>query len=275
MKKNYLKIFLMVFAISLIADNLFAQGAYININAGYGFIMGSGTGENYTSNPNKYTYDAVNFSFGKGLNVCGAFGFMFNKNVGAELGISYLLGGKTKFKEEYTSTGSYETIDITESSNMLRINPSFVIASGIEKFNPYAKFGMIIGVGSFTTKEDHNDNGDITVEKWKYTGGIGIGLSSGIGIIFNISDKTSLFGELNMINLSYAPSKGKMTEYTQNGVDKLPALTTKQKEIEFDNSYTTDSSSPIPNSEPDKGLKSKAPCGSFGINFGLKIGLSK
>ena len=260
----------MVFVISLFANNLFAQGAYVNINTGYGFNMSSQNLDdfsNITEGSNSTTREQVNVSLGKGLNLGGAFGYMFNENIGAELGISYLLGGKSKAK--YTYTGGTE--DYTVSSKMLRIIPSLVIASGFENINPYAKFGFVIGSGSI--KYEYNgDDGVIWVKKEKLNGGLAFGLNAGVGALFNLSDNMSFFGELNMVNLSYAPTKGEITEATYNGKDKLPNMTTREKETKFVNSYTYNYQSPPPDSQPRERLKQKFPFGSFGLNFGLRIG---
>jgi hypothetical protein len=278
MKKiYYLKAVLMVFAISLFANNLFAQRAYININAGYGVSMSSQNIDyfdfyNLTVGKNSYTVEQVNVSLGKGLNFGGTFGYMFNENIGAELGISYLLGSKSKAKDEYVyddNTGG--TTDYTLSSKMLRFIPSFVISSGFEGINPYAKLGLVIGTGSIFFDYDDNDDGDKTIMKMKLNGGIALGLNAAIGAIFNINDNISLFGELNMVNLSYAPNKGETTELTYNGTDILPDLTTREKETEYVDSYTYNYDSPPPDSEPRQELKQKFPFGSFGINFGVRI----
>jgi hypothetical protein len=220
---------------------------------------------------NSYTYEQVNVSLGKGVNLEGAFGYMFNKNIGAELGISFLLGGKSKAKDTFLSPLASITTDYSLSSKMLRINPSLVIASRFENFNPYAKFGLIIGSGSIMFEINENDDGDISVEKMKLNGGIALGLSSGIGAMFNLSDNMSFFSELNMVNLSYAPTKGEVTEATYNGVDELRNWTTNRKEIEFVDSYTYNISNPPATSQPSQALKLKLPFGSIGVNIGFRI----
>ncbi len=271
MKKINLLNLIIVFAISLFANNLFAQGAYVNINAGYGLKMSSQNIPgfyNSTEGSNTDTYEQVNVSLGKGLNAGGTFGYMFNKNIGAELGISYLLGGKSKAKEVYFGGKT----DYTVSAKMLRINPSIVIASGLDRINPYAKFGLVIGSGSVMYEENDNDAGDIEIREMKLNGGLAFGLNAGVGALFTLSDKMSFFGEINMVNMSYAPTKGKLTKATDNGVDKLPGMTTRQKETEFVDSYTESSTNPPVDSQPRKELKQKLPFGSFGINFGLRIG---
>lgn len=265
----------MVFVISLFANNLFAQGAYLNVNAGYGLQMSSQNlyyfdFNNYTSGNNSTTHEQVNVSLGKGLNFGGAFGYMFNPNLGAEVGVSYLIGGKSNAVDMWSSGGRTE---YTLSSKMLRINPSLVISSGLEKFNPYAKIGLLVGAGSIMYEMNDMDNGDVTMMKLKLNGGLALGLTSGIGAMLNISDKMSFFGELNMVNLSYAPTKGEIKEYTYNGKNELPQLTTNDREIEFVDSYTYISGNPTPDSQPSKELKQKMPFGSVGINLGVRINL--
>ncbi len=262
----------MIVVIGLMAQTLSAQGAYINLNLGYSF--GSSTQNvsgfyNQTRQGAFTTNEQVNVSFGKGINIGGAFGYMFNKNVGAELGISYLIGGKSTTRDIYNNG----TTDYTFSSNMVRFNPSLVIAAGFDNINPYAKFGMVIGTGSIIYEYNDNDDGDVWLQTTKYNGGLALGLSAGVGVLFNINDMLSFFGELNMINLSYAPTKGEVTEATFNGADKLSSMTTKDRQIVFVDAYTTEQGNPSPDSEPNKQLLEKFPFGSIGINIGLRINL--
>lgn len=269
MKKNYLNAFLIVTLVSLFANNLFGQGAYLNINAGYGLMMSSGNLPNFyslTTSSNSDTYKQVNLSLGKGINFGGAFGYMFNKNIGAELGVSYLLGGKSKAQDIYQGGKT----DYTLSARMLRINPSIVIASGLNGINPYAKIGLIVGTGSVTEETIDNDGGDISRVLVKMNGGVAIGGNAGLGVLFDISKKISFFSEINMTSLSYAPTKGKATKATYNGIDILSDLTTSEKEIEYVDSYT-ESNTPPPDSQPSKGLKTKLPFGSIGINLGMRF----
>lgn len=273
MKKIIILSLITVFACILGVKNAVGQGAYVNINAGYSANMSSQNlyyfnFYNSTSTSNSSTSEQVYVSFGKGLNFGGAFGYMFNENIGAELGLSYLLGGKSTAKDDYKDG----TTDYTLSSNMLRINPSLVISSGLDGVNPYAKFGLVIGTGSVNYEYEDNDDGDVYRLKMKMDGGLSMGLNAAIGANFTLSDNMSLFGEINMINMSYAPTKGEVTEVTYNGADMLPDMTTSVKEIEFVDSYTYSYGNPPPDSEPNKELKQKLPFGNFGLNFGLRIG---
>ena len=280
MKKNYFKMLFLIFVINLLsAPLLFAQGAYLNINSGYATSMSSqnlsgfenSTYEFY-SNSYSLKHEQIIFSFGKGLNFGADFGYMFNKNLGAEIGVSYLIGGNTIS----TLTQPNNSTEITVSSKMLRINPSLVITSGFEKINPYAKFGLILGSGYVILSSNQEISGfsgqQSNSESIKLSGAIAIGLTSGIGALYKINDKLSFFGELNMINLSYGPTKGIKTDFRIDGVDMLPSLPTRQKETEYLDSFTETSSNSNPqDSEPSKKLKQKLPFGSFGLNLGLRV----
>jgi len=276
MKKNYFKMLFLIFVINLLsAPLLFAQGAYLNVNSGYSTSMSSQNlsgFENSTFDSYSMKSEQINFSFGKGLNFGADFGYMFNKNLGAEIGVSYLIGGNTIS----TRTQPNYTSEMTISSKMLRINPSLVITSGFEKINPYAKFGLILGSGyviSSSNQEASLFSGQQSnYQSFKLSGGIAIGLTSSIGALYKINDKLSFFGELNMINLSYGPTKGIKTDFRIDGVDMLPSLTTRQKETEYLDSFTETSSNSNPqDSEPSKELKQKLPFGSFGLNLGLRV----
>lgn len=250
----------------LITNSLFARGEYISINTGYGFSVSSqniGTISNDGSNTT--TYGQKNFSFGKGFNFGGAVGYMLNKNVGAEIGFSYLNSVKTRFNSSH-SNGT-EIIDF--SSGMFRINPSIVIVSGMSGINPYAKFGAIIGSGFINENDKYTFNANSSTSTQKLNGGNAIGLTASLGVKYKLMGKISLFGELNMVNMSYAPTKGEITAYSLNGTDMLASLKTNERLTNYLESYTVNPNQPTSDTEPGKSLLQKYPFGSFGINIGL------
>ncbi|MCX6226595.1 MAG: outer membrane beta-barrel protein, partial [Bacteroidia bacterium] len=239
--KPKIAITIMVLAASLLSNRTYSQGIYAKINAGYGLNMGSQrinyfNFTNFSIDTVSSTKEQVNTSLGKGFVVEGAVGYMFNKNIGAEIGISYLLGAKTKTNQVLYGTLRNNSL----SANMLRLNPSLVISCGFDKINPYARFGLIVGFGKIRYEDDYTSSGGIVVsEKMEFNGGIAWGLTAGAGASFNISKMLALFGEINMVNLSYAPTHGKLTESTFHGTDRLPNLTKNEKEVDFVDSYTT------------------------------------
>jgi len=279
MKKN-LQVLFVLFALLLFINNANSQGLYLKFGTGYAHMFSAQTiniamlGTDFTSGSagtNSYTVERVPVSLGKGGNFSGAFGIMFSKYVGMELGLSYLLGLKTKAKWTYPGGTQEEAF----YSRMASFIPAIIITPGLDGVNPYARIGVLIGVGSIFYDMEDIDAGDKTVVKVKLNGGVAIGVNTAVGLQFKIGDYFGLFGEVCMVNMSYAPTKGEVIEATYNGVDDLPNWTTSEKEIEFVNEVTYSQSTPHPDSQPSQELKYNFPFGSFGINFGVLISLGK
>ncbi len=273
MKSYKLSILTVLVAIQFLSIHVLAQSSYVSFNAGYGFPMNAqdmgfyGLSNN-TSNNTATTYTASKGSLGKGFNAGVAFGHMFTPYVGAEIGISYLVGAKTEASESQQNT--YQA-DYSLSANMFRIVPAIVFSAGLEKFNPYARLGLVVGSSSIKYSDAGNDDGGNFTNTQKLNGGLSMGFNGSVGASFSLNDKMSLFGELNMVSLSYAPEKSKLTEATRDGVDQLPNYPTSYKEIEFVDSYSYDYRTPPPDTEPSKQLKQYFSYGSIGVNFGLKV----
>ena len=267
MKKKII-CFLLVFSGIMTTTGMFARGEYIIINTGYGLSVSSqniGTSTYTNDGSNTTTYNQEDFSFGKGFNFGGAVGYMLNKNIGAELGFSYLSSDKTTFNS--SSVNGTDVLDL--SSGMFRINPTIVIVSGMNGINPYAKFGVIIGSGFINEKDKYTTTGNTSMSTLKLNGGNAVGVTAGLGVKYKLMGKISLFGELNMVNMSYAPTKGEITAYSLNGTDVLASLKTNQRLTNFLKSYTVTSNEPASDTEPGKSLLQKFPFGSFGLNIGV------
>src|SRR5829696_7523138 len=92
------KIIVLFCIIIIHSTNVIAQFSYAGINIGYGagwpaYALGTST----TITPSGTTYTLEKGSYGQGLNFGITGGYMFNKNVGVELGVSYLVGSKKEF----------------------------------------------------------------------------------------------------------------------------------------------------------------------------------
>lgn len=270
----------LVMFISLFSVAAYSQ-FYINVGGGYNLgIANQSLLQNYESTDNIDKVENVKISLGKGLDFGLNLGYMFNDNLGIDLQCSYLLGdesaGESKYTYTFFNTKYYDYEKTSIKSQMLRVNPSIIIASGFGKLDPYAKFGVILGFGSITSNylsEEYEDDQlqDKTVQEWKLNGGMAFGLSSALGLMYHISDLISVYGELNIVGMSYAPTKGVMTEYTINGSDYLPNLTTNDKEIDFVDDITYDYNNPPSTAEPSKELKTYLPYSSIGLNIGVRF----
>jgi opacity protein-like surface antigen len=250
------------------------KGFYASVNSGYN--IGTGNVDYYQANvlgiinsnessASVSSSELVRVNLGKGLNAGINFGYMFNKNIGFELGGNYLLGGK--INGSYTSyTGDYLNSEV--SAKMLQIKPSLVFRSDLDKFNPYAKVGMIIGSGKIINTTVEKDGADLETRTLELDGGMPIGFQASIGTLYKLNEKLSIFGELNLVNLNYAPKKGHITEATLNGINQLPTYTISDKEIEFTSSFTN-TGAPLNPNAPSKSPTLDFSFSSFGLNVGL------
>jgi len=267
-----------------------AQQFYAGLGGGYGFpaakqsILNDEKTSYNNSSGGSYEATARPISMGSGINAGLFFGYMMNSNLGFELGVSYLLGNKYKFVNEYSeSYNNYyetETYNYLLQGNMIRLVPAMRFVLGDKKIRPYMKAGMLIGLGANFTME-MNDNytspyGSSTSERLiEYSGGLSLGFHGGVGINYQASSRLIVFAECAVNYQNWAPLKGEVTKYTEDGVDQLPLMDKYEKETEYLNSYTyTSSSSPDPNA-PNKALKFYMPFSSIGLNVGVVINFGK
>lgn len=275
--KKIFTVSMFLLLIAFIGQEAFSQHVYFRFGFGYNHPSSTQTlmyeYEDYEGGGNE---KVIHMSFGKGLNFDYAFGGMFSKYVGVELGLSYLMGLKTKSESSYFSqyygSGTYST---EVSAQMFRIIPAVVITPGLENINPYARVGMVIGLGSiFINEEDYYD-GEMMTRETKLNGGVALGLNTAAGVQFNINNIISFYVELNIVSMSYAPSKGEITLYELNGMDRLYTLTTRERETEFVDELTYNYNYDPPENQPDENLEMKFPFSSFGSSFGVIISIGK
>ena len=269
---------LILLALVSITQTIVAQTEkrfYLNTNIGYN----KGTGNiNYyqaqllglvnatQTSATEDSYEIVKTNLGQGINFGLNFGYMFNKNLGFELGANYLLSSEINSSTTSLS-GNYNKIVLV--SKMLQIKPTVVLRGGFEKINPYAKVGMVIGSGKIINDREFKDGSDISITTLELYDGTPIGFHSSVGVLYQLSSKFSVFGELNLVSLEYAANKGKYTKYIDNGADILPLLSIREIEIEFIESESNASAAP-PSNQPGKLAKLPLSFNSFGLNIGLQ-----
>ena len=236
-----------------------AQGPYAKLGAGYQFGMGSATQTQISGNQ----VERVKLNYGKGVVGNLAVGYMFNPNIGAELGFGYLAGAKTETKSVYSN----RVENNINYSRMLLIQPSVIISAGKEGLNPYAKFGLVAAKGKLVNEYELSQNGIYEI-KTESTGGWGLGLQGALGLEFGLSEQLGFFTELSMSNLTYAPERSEIVSYEYNGADYMYAVSTRNLETEYVDSYQDNKS----DSMPRQALKENLPLSHVGINIGVKFG---
>lgn len=269
MKKQILKTIMLLLFSHLATAQKGQQKFYVDLNLGYNFL-GAATSIGYIqSAPNATTNIRENkvLSLGKGISLGANFGYKFNSFIGAELGVNYLMGSENKYTSS-NFTGSFD--NGSTQVKMLQIMPKLVVSADFDKINPYAKLGLVIGSGNILQTRDLKTGGGISEEASKFDGNIAVGFTSSAGATYALGKNTSLFAELNFIDLSYNPTKRKLTKYIFNGEDILKNLTINDSETVYSDEYTYDSSVATNDNEPEKDTKKYFALSSFGLNMGLR-----
>jgi hypothetical protein len=277
------KIFSMMLAICLMAGIANAQKTYIRLGVGGGVGLKQYDGENWadeTSTPNSDNFVIKSTGLGGGFNANLAFGYMLSDYVGIELGVNEFIGLTKKTKYTSTSNSGDYTTDYKVSGMMLQVVPAIVITPGLEKLNPYARLGMIVGIlPSITDKTNSTatysgetlkvtHTGDAKI---KLSGGVAFGFTAAGGVAFNLSEKLDFFAEIVFNGITYAPSKGKYKEWTVDGDDQLAKADTRDKEWTFEKKYDADET--IPTTSPDKYPKMSVNFSNVELNIGIKLKL--
>lgn len=278
---------LLLLLVSMACLGATAQGLYVGIGGGYGFqagkqtlssnmdsyYYGTGTTTDYHSNP---------CSFGKGYQPGLYAGYMLNKNIGAELGVGYLIGGTVEFihNSTYTSPAGTDRESRAYNATSIRLAPSIRITGGEKKIKPFMTFGLLMAMGTKITLDDEDTYTDASgtnrvVRVSEYSGRMSFGLHATAGISYSFTDHISAFVNAAGNFQNWAPKKQKLVEYTSNGVDQLPGLPVAATEMEFSDSYTIDlAAAPDPN-KPVQSTKVLLPLSSIGVELGIHFNFGK
>ncbi len=260
---------------TLIATRAHTQGFYVEAAGGYGLCAAPSLDVSETNtdgNSTEYKYVKGSGSLGKGFQVGGNIGYMFNNYIGAELGIMYLVGDKLNLHSNYSSSNEENTIQ----AKILRFIPAVKFTTGQHKMNPYMKAGIIIGTaakivstmkGSYTNMSfPHTYD-----EEVETSGNISFGFAGSLGADYALADHIGIFAEINVMTHSWAPKKSVITRNIQNGTDQLPTMSTNQKETVYVDSYTYDGT--IDPDSPDKETTIHVPLSSVGLNVGVRFNI--
>jgi hypothetical protein len=278
MKKKNLFIASFLFG-AISVNQLNAQVTYLELTTGYALPLApQAMAYNYTSNSSDvaYTYkdEVINGSYGKGLNVGLKFGYMFNTNLGLELQGDYHLSAKYEGESKSNQNYSWNTFSSVNNrstyATMIRLTPTLVFEVPGKLFTPYARIGVVLGMGKITGEETYsNSDGETGELAYEMNGGLAVGSSAEIGLKFGLTEKLSFTTGIKAIGMNYAPKRGEITKYTENGVDILSDLTTSEREVEFVDEYSGSSASSNPD-EPGKDLKTFSPFSSIGLSVGFR-----
>ncbi len=210
-----------ILCLTLGANLVQAQGVYASVNAGYG--LGAGThyiGVNTTSTGTAASYEGVFGSLGQGYKFGGSAGYMFNQNLGAEVGVSYWLGKSFEFTYQFpTSSSTYKW-----SGSGFAVVPSIVVSANMKLVNPYARLGLVLA--SLRAKQETlaRPSGPTVESTFEESGGLALGYAGALGIDLRTGGIVDLFAEVALHSVNSSPDQAELTRYVVGGVDQLVAV---------------------------------------------------
>jgi len=218
MKQKTVLIALFASIFSCATSNAQNDGLSLRADIGVGLPSGVGTAYSY----NNTVTTVAPYSLGSGFNIAVAGNYMFSEHMGAGLDLNYMVG--------YTSTTTYKesnpiTTTNVSTGSLFAITPNVILSANSGKINPYARFGIVIGVPSFEVKSTQSSTGAASGTNIEtYTGGVAIGWYAGFGVQFPLTDKLKLNVELFDRDLTYAPTTDTNTQ-AYDGQQKQPTKT--------------------------------------------------
>lgn len=256
-----------------------AQGLYVGVGGGYGFATPGdqiGSVDVIDANGNRTTtatYGTLGGGVNTGLNV----GYMFTEHFGAELGVNYFIGSEVTTTDLTTPAG---VTTAKSKSSQLRLAPALVLTTGGD-LALYGKAGLVLPAGGSTVTQvvDNNSFPGVTFEQeYESTGAFSLGFMGAIGVDYTLSDKLSIFGELNGVNLRIKSNTRSTTKSSANGTDNLGDMDTYDKEIVYVDELNSNSNNAgyNPNYSTSSAQEQLASTTNFNglfINIGVKIRL--
>lgn len=281
-----------------------SQKLYFRVSAGYSFE--SGKTEFNNADPNGLTgimqstdvtinadgssvnVKSLNGTVGAGIKANITAGYMFSPYIGAELGVSYFHGDRTMIGR----LRSPQTI--SEENTYLRgfdVAPGVFLTPNFKTLNPYARMGIIVPVAGKLTIETmaRKPNGagagtDLMVEgKSEVTARFSVGYFGALGIDYPINDNLSIFGEVEIKNLSIKSKSAEITEYSTTAItngqsqlvpgQQLADLPVYEKQFNFTDDYNQSTTTPPNQNGPRQIPTQFVNASGTGINVGVRFTL--
>ncbi len=173
------------------------------------------------------------YSYGEGIQVGLAYGHMFNKSLGLELGVSHLFGSKQESVYQVNDIGFKYKYTIDVQSKMIIINPSLIYVLSQNKLSPFMKFGISGTVGKITMSSDYGNLQGLNEDEIELSTNLDFGITSAFGASYSLSDNLSILGKVSLISSSISPKKMVYTKSTLDGEDQMQDWTKSQKEVVF------------------------------------------
>lgn len=269
---------------SLFAASSFGQGFCFRAGLGYAIPQAGqtmdGTGTPYNGSVNYATrsYNIKAASFSAGVHTYAAFGYLFNKHVGVEVGADIgILPKKYSYQLKNVTFGSGVPGDVTIKQQALLpifFTPALLVQSGGEKFNVFSRFGVAIPFSKDVTVDQIQVNapgtGARTEEDFTFTmqNKFSLGFAAAAGIEYKLSNVFSVWAECSMLSLSLYTKHSELTAVTVNGNSYPTSSVTGAPPVNYNRSGILDTTGAT---QPAYSM----PFSNFGFNVGIKIAMAK
>ncbi len=271
MKKQLL---VLIFLLSL-GSLIQAQNFYTRLGVGVSGGISSNLDllYSYSNSSSGRQVTVVPVGFGRGFTGVAAFGFNQSKYLSFEFGISQFMG-LPKIADSVMKIPGGSALEARVKGNMLSLLPAIVLRPGFKDIDPYARIGFILGIRPVVnataelTNASMNPPDEIEAVRHFY-GGVAAGLNAALGVSWTLNPVVSLYAECNFSSINYSPKYSEVVFYEKNGVDQLSTLTVKQTKTEYYSNVRPDEE--IPDTSPDKALRTSLPFSNAGIQFGIQF----
>jgi hypothetical protein len=269
------KLFTLLLICFLALNMAQAQKFYARIGLGGGISTSSSFDMlyKYENDGTSKTISVVPVGLGTGFNGSVSFGYMFSKYIGIDLTVGEFIGLPTTGDSVVHLMGGTQA-NIKLVGYLFSITPGVVISAGLDKVNPYARFGLQIGALPIMLARYSSENASVnppatTKMTNGYYGGVALGYTATGGCEFNINKLINLFVELTFAHSTWSPSYSEIIEYTVNGQDKLSTLTVHQKQTDFRDKIRVNATTS--DDTPKQALRKTVPFSTASVNFGIKF----
>jgi hypothetical protein len=238
-----------------------AQGFYIKTGVGGSVPWASvniastgtpynGTVVNLPNGPDSLAYISYNLrraSLAPAISLSMSGGYMFNNHIGLELGLLYGSSRQYEYVEDSVLINSiYYTIRVTtKARNTLLINPSLLVQTGGEQLNIYTRFGLLLPINTKIDQHQIFTNlpgmGRVQSQDyfWKIKQQFSLGICASAGFTMKLTDRNSLFGELNLLAMSAYTKEGNLKDLIVDGEPGYLKYTDPaDRKIVFSNNFT-------------------------------------
>lgn len=241
--------------------------AQFYVKAGIGYSIGIGGNAEYNTTQNSSTYAPL--SYANGVTPILGLGYMFNPNIGFELGAAYLIGMD---QERTIDAGALGKEVRTSKASGITLYPAIKLRAPLnDRIAMYSRSGLALPVsGKITTMRDVTTALGTSNATLETKGNLSLGLHGALGLDVGINDMMSFWAEVNGQALKVSAKSREVTAYMVNGSDQLGSLPAINKTVNFHKELTASMNTTDPNKPGDE-VTENASFNAVGIAIGVSF----